>query len=416
MVFKNSTYHLAKKIWARLPIPGTTRRVFESFFRYPHIAEAENKLPRYHSDSPIICGFLQSGLGIGEAARLEVTALRDAGIVPYLKDISMKFGMRNLEEDQFFDSEGEPPNGPLLLHVNAPQSGYVLKYLASTCAMRRPIIGIWAWELEQPPLGWHKAYKYFDELWLPSRHAAKAFKNDCPVPLKVVHHPLQALPTKNFSKRDFSIDPSACILLCMADGRSDLGRKNISGIISAFLEALARDEKCVLLVKLHHITEPELLKIYQQIRPAKNVRIIKEVFDLACTADLMRCCDIFISLHRAEGFGLALAEAMMLGKAVIATGYSGNMEFMNQDNSILVDYELIPVESSNNEYRMTPNALWAEPKLDMAASKIRCLAQDVSLRHEMGQKAKKSVLKTLDPTNFISAYQDTCGRLCEPLR
>ena len=104
---------------------------------------------------------------------------------------------------------------------------------------------------------------------------------------------------------------------------------------------------------------------------------------------LLSECQTYISLHRSEGYGLTLAEAMSLGKPVIATAYSGNMDFMNERNSILVPYEMVTV--GNDAFPYPEDSHWAQPDIDFAANAMRELSSDESIRSRIGEQARIDV-------------------------
>src|SRR5206468_306111 len=125
-------------------------------------------------------------------------------------------------------------------------------------------------------------------------------------------------------------------------------------------------------------------------RLGNRVTLIESILTYAEVLQLYASCDVFVSLHRAEGFGLGLMEAMALGKPVIATGWSGNMTFMNRVNSCLVGFRLIPVDGSVGPYSrafLGREVRWADPETDEAAAWMQVLARDATLRASIGQKA-----------------------------
>ncbi len=125
-----------------------------------------------------------------------------------------------------------------------------------------------------------------------------------------------------------------------------------------------------------------------------NVVFVDEFLTRAQVYELQACCDVLLSLHRAEGFGLAPAEMMFMGKPVIATGWSGNMDFMTRENSALVDYKLVAVQDRQGVYTMSDQR-WAEPDIEQAAVWLRKLAADPELRRRLGMRAAK------DATEFF---------------
>jgi glycosyltransferase involved in cell wall biosynthesis len=156
----------------------------------------------------------------------------------------------------------------------------------------------------------------------------------------------------------------------MFDLHSQLHRKNPAGVLRAFQEAFRDDDKATLVVKTSggDINSGDLAELRETIS-GRNVILLHELMSRARAYGLISMADCFVSLHRSEGFGLGLAEAMLMGKPVIATGYSGNLDFMNSDNSLLVDYELTEIKDDRPIY--TRGNFWAEPSIEQAAAHMR---------------------------------------------
>ncbi|WP_243543954.1 glycosyltransferase [Pseudodesulfovibrio tunisiensis] len=287
-----------------------------------------------------------------------------------------------------------------------------LRFMGEKLTRNRPVIGYWAWELPVSPPDWLLACRYLDELWVPSRYVANSFR-DCPVPVRVVPHPVFApLVRRGRTRSDFGLPLHACLFLCLGDGRSDLARKNLIGAVEAFEAAFAGDRSVHLVVKLHHAAPggAAVEALLRKVQAMPNCSLFSELLDRNDMGDFMDCADVLVSLHRAEGFGLVMAEAMMLGKPVIATGYSGNMDFMDASCAALVGYDLIPAKGHNRSYRGLENAKWAEPHLEEAAHWMKRIAADDSLREKIGRNGRKYVEKKTDPGLFVAAVDDVRSR------
>lgn len=387
----------------RIPLSPAIRQLLIRLFCYPRLDYCRS-VPDKRGSNVLIVSFFQSGVGIGEAARKQIDSLRQAGKKPALYDVSEIFSINDLSNPNYENSEHLPSDGPILLHVNSPEAGLALKHLGRKIVAGRPIIGFWYWELDKQPRDWWRAYQYLTELWTPSEYVADVFRENSPIPVRTVPIPVSAPQNAGHDRANFGLDEDICLYLCMADCRSDLNRKNIGGCIEAFKIALGNCEKAQLLVKVHHAAHaPETFaKITHQADEVDNIRIMPDLLTREEIGDLIRCCDVFVSLHRSEGFSLPLAEAMMLGKPVIATAYSGNMTFMNDQVAKLVNYELQPVNTQSHAYQHTPSARWAEPDLHHAAEAMRELFDSEELRQDLGTAGKEFSTLKLSPKKLLS--------------
>ncbi len=357
----------ARYLWRGFRRIGPVRRFVERQVLYPSLPHIRRE--REYSPGPLlIAGFFSSVHGIGEAARLELAALRASGKEAYGVDISPFFGLEEMPvPDGVCPLEKAPEQGPLLLHCNAPEAGRALQFLGPRLTTGRRIIGYWAWELEVLPHDWDRAYSYIDELWVPSQHTARAFAN-APVPLKVVPYKVGDILDGGHSRTDLGLPPScedAFLFLCMADGRSDLRRKNVYGAMQAFAKALGNTSRAALIVKLHHLetTGNELQRILSLGSACSNIHVTDALFSTEQRNSLLHRCDAVISLHRAEGYALLPAEALKIGKRIIATDYSGSTDFLTSENAMLIPYVKVPVQGDSVNYAGYPGALWAEPDI-----------------------------------------------------
>lgn len=237
-------------------------------------------------------------------------------------------------------------------------------------------IGLWPWELPQWPEPWEHSFHLVDELWGISHYTANAY-NKAPVPVHPVPLPVTLGEISTRQRQHWQLPENAYLFVFSFDMNSTLARKNPAGIISAFWQAFPTQTMTDvgLVLKISHVKSntsewQELLALIQQ---DQRIHLVNEELRRPDVLALYRCCDCYVSLHRSEGFGRGLAEAQLLGMRLIATGYSGNMDFCTSP-TLLVDYQPIPLQPG--EYFYGDDQQWAEPDIIHAAMLMRqCLQQ-----------------------------------------
>jgi len=245
-----------------------------------------------------------------------------------------------------------------------------------------------------------------DEIWAPSRYVQQVMAEKASVP--VLHMPLAVdfkIPSRHVSSgnltkpsrlRDFGLPESPTTFLFTFDFSSRLERKNPLAVVSAFRRAFPENRTDVALVlKTKTIdTVAEQVAACKQVAEAiatdARIRLINETWSQEKVLALIRCADVYVSLHRAEGFGLGMAEAMKMGKPVIATDYSGNTDFTLPDTACLVGFELIEVLPGEH-FDLEGDSVWADPNLDEAAEHMRFLATDRSAAAEIGERGRRFI-------------------------
>jgi glycosyltransferase involved in cell wall biosynthesis len=277
-----------------------------------------------------------------------------------------------------------------LFFLNANEMDDAFAHLGPDGFAGRYNIGYWAWELSQFPDAWQSAFRYVDEIWALSRFTQQALADKAPCP--VIWMPLAVEPVTlaQRSRADFGLPDNCFLLLFFFDFRSFIQRKNPWAALRAFTTAFQDDASAPvsLVIKMNGMDAcPEDYRAFLGSDALRDPRVIliDRIMDDRDIKELVRLCDGFLSLHRAEGFGRGLAEAMYFGKPVIATGYSGNLDFMNEANSCLVDCTLIPV--GTDEYPYGAGQRWAEPDVDQAAWYLRRLVADSTYAADIGQRA-----------------------------
>jgi SAM-dependent methyltransferase len=339
-----------------------------------------------------VAGFLRGGLGLGQAARLYVAALREAGVP--VRTMTVDPRMPNVpgavaKATEFTDLTTDEDAAFNLVCVNAPELPSFYAEAGREFFEDRYTIGVWAWETDVVPASWDRAFALVDEIWVYSSYVVELLSHAAPVP--VVRMPLPIVPP-SAEGAELTIDvPDAFTFLFIFDFFSTLQRKNPLGLVEAFKRAFTPGQGPHLLLKsFNGDYKPE--RLAQLVRAAegrRDIHIVDRFVSEAERAALMERCDAYVSLHRAEGFGLTLGEAMALGKPVVGTGYSSNLDFMTPANSYLVDYEMTQVGPEGENY--PAEGTWAEPDLDHAANLMRQVWENQGEARARGERAKADI-------------------------
>jgi glycosyltransferase involved in cell wall biosynthesis len=316
-----------------------------------------------------VAGYLRSELGVGEVARAVIRAL-DARRVP-LMPIHGKQIPRSRQGHPFaFFGASSAPFPVNLICVNADHFASFLADAPSQFAEDRYNIGLWWWEVTTFPEGGLEAFELVDEVWVGTDYVGDALRPLSPVPVVKVRVPVTMPPIAPYSRAELGL-PDGFVFFFMFDFHSVFERKDPIGLIEAFRIAFDPGAGASLVIKcINHgsdLDNHERLRLAAQTHP--DVHVIDRYVPAERKDAMLAACDCYVSLHRAEGFGLPLAEAMYLGKPVIATRFSGNLDFMTDVNSYLVDYEPQPVGEGNYPY--PPHAEWAAADRDHAARLMR---------------------------------------------
>jgi glycosyltransferase involved in cell wall biosynthesis len=339
-----------------------------------------------------VVGFLRSDIGIGEAARRIVGALDRAAIpfatVPYRGPTLSRTGYPPL------GSRSEPVYDTNLICVNADTLPFFAADVGEDFFARRYSIGLWFWEVSRFPEAMRASFDYIDEVWVTSEYARSAISSATTKPVVKIPVPVE-IPTDVGSDRARFGLPEAFTFLFAFNFHSVFERKNPLATIDAFSRAFAPGEGPVMVVKsANGDTRPERLQDMREAAADRpDIRVVDGYFSPDEQRTLMATCDCFVSLHRSEGWGLGLAEAMALGKPVIATAYSGNLEFMDEANSYLIPYRPSFVPEGVDPY--PPGAEWAEPDVAAAAAAMRAVVEDRSEAAARAERGRRDVRERL---------------------
>ena len=343
-----------------------------------------------------LVGYFRSNTGVAEIAR---------GMRRALEAIEEPLAVTTIDpEGRVENGHGSPGNADpaapydvTLLNVNADQIRDVAHRLGEHYFAGRASVGFFFWELETFPDKWAQSFESLEEVWVASDFVRSSIGRSSPVPVVRIP-PVVSVPDVTGDTARFGLPRDRKIFLCAFDALSVPVRKNPFGVVEAFRRAFgsASREAC-LVVKVSNLhlarAAADQLGLPRNFaeelsRAVESVsgRFVDETLDRSQMMGLLAACDSFVSLHRAEGFGLLLAEAMALGKPCIATGYSGNADFMNVENSYPVDHRLIEIEQDAGPY--LAGQRWADPDLDHAAAQMRTVVDEpneAAARAEIGR-------------------------------
>lgn len=307
--------------------------------------------------------------------------------------------IQNIEENLRF-----PIN---IIQINPDMIECFIKNGGNELLKNRYNIAYWAWELAEYPDNYLPYFSLFNEIWTPSNFCSRAISTRSLIPVLTFNHPvLQNHST--VEREDLNLPKDKFIVLSMFDFCSSSERKNIESTVEAFKRSLGNDPSAILVVKSSKgdLFPEEQAKLEQQLRTLKNAIHIKSIISRDHIDGLINSCNLFISLHRAEGFGLTLAEAMVAGKPVIATDYSGNRDFMHSGNSFPVQYKTIkvtadmPIYTTGNKWAEGTVNLWADPDIDTAASLITYIKNNQEYAKTIAEEGRQYVLSNLSPEHI----------------
>ena len=244
---------------------------------------------------------------------------------------------------------------------------------------------------------WHSAFDYYDEIWVPSDFTRESIAAVSPIPVRKITYPFylneaEAVP----DRKRFGLPDDAFVFLFNFDFLSTTHRKNPAGVIDAFQRAFKIDDKAVLVLKsINWEHDREGRAALGRRAEGANVVFLDPHLPGAEVNALFASADSYVSLHRSEGLGLGMAQAMYLGKPVIGTGYSGNLEFMNAENSLLVNFSMTELEEDSGPYERGTH--WAAPDVAHAASLMRWVYENRAASQALGARAAQDIRRILDP-------------------
>ena len=357
-----------KKLIIKPPSPWEVIRVTGWISTQRHV----HTLTKAHPFGVNLFGYAHGELGIGEDLRMVGLALKSAGI-PFCV-INVKPGADVSQADMSAEAwiHNYPQYAINLFCMTGIEQVRYLMAQGMVALQGRHNIGLWPWELPDWPEAWTHAFNIVDEIWGISHYTANAYRH-APVPVLPIPLPVTVKAVANTSRQDLGLPEDAYIFIFSFDVNSRLARKNPLGVIRAFERAfpLGNRDKVHLVLKASHVRDdlPEWEELKWRIECNPHIHLFDQTLRRPEVLALYRNCNCFVSLHCAEGFGRGIAEALLLGLNVIATNFSGNLEYCRPDCVGLVRYAMRPIKPG--EYAFSHGQQWAEPSIEHAAELMR---------------------------------------------
>lgn len=340
-------------------------------------------------------GYVFAEHGVGEASRLLIECVREAGldfaVVPYRATACRQEAAPDLL------GAAHPVYDVNLIVVNADSLPEFVELVGPQALEGRYNIGVWAWEIETLPPKLADSARFLDEIWAISRFTADAIARAVTCPVFPLPLPSVRRQAEKRTRAELGLSDEYLFLFCF-DFNSLFERKNPLGLIEAYRRAFPPGHGGTQLV-IKTLNGQEFSEDLERLNAAaldrRDILIVDGYLPAEEQSALMGACDAYVSLHRSEGFGLTLLEAMALGKPVIGTAYSGNLDFMTAENSYLVPYRMVDVPSGCGPYPATSQ--WAEPDVGVTASLMRRVFVEREEARLKAEKARRDVQRLHTP-------------------
>lgn len=352
-----------------------------------------------------LVGFLTADLGVGESARCMARAADAAGITTAL--VPLKLHCKNRLGDQTFASRltDENPYRINIVHIDAPASHDIDHHHGKGFRAGKYNIAYWAWELTEFPDPWVPAFSFFNEVWCPSDFTREAIAMKSPLPVITMPHAIAFDRPTGDARARFGLPRDKFLFLFLYDLNSYSERKNPRAVLEAYRASglAGRGAGLVIKVQNESANPEDYAALCAAVRDLPDTVLISGTLSRADIYLLESACDCFVSLHRSEGFGLAVAESMYLGKPVISTDWSATAEFVTPENGCPVRCTLRPIETSHGPYGK--GQLWADPDVAHAAEWMHRLAHDRAFASRLGAAARRTIETRFSPAAIGARYR-----------
>lgn len=352
-----------------------------------------------------LVGYFRADLGIGESVRCAARAAAAAQLPLALVDLRLP--CKNPMSDATYAAQLQTtnPHPVNVVHVDAPGMRDLEHHHGAAFFAGKYTVGYWAWELPEFPDAWVEFADYCDEVWAPSRFAAEAIAAKVAVPVLTMPHAMSFARPAGDTRSRFGLPRDRFLFLFLYDLNSYSARKNPAAVLEAFRRSGLAERGAALVIKVHNVAgnETDFARLQSIAASLPGTTLLTQTLSRADLYALEAACDCFVSLHRSEGYGLAVAESMFLGKPVISTDWSATAEFVTAENGCPVQCRLVELERSYGPY--AKGQIWAEPDIDHAAEQMRRVAGDPALCVRLGAAARHTIEERFAPAVIGARYR-----------
>ena len=346
-----------------------------------------------------LIGSFSQDSGLGQSCRLVAKLIEKADIPHSFIDFTLNDELVGSNKEFHNKLSSEYKYGINLLHINMHEFDRSFLKIGKDKFDYHYNIAYWLWEMNEFPKEWIPLINVLDEIWTPSEFVSEAIRKVTNKPVRTIPYLVEAPYEDKYDRKHFGLPEDKFLYLMLFDSNSISERKNPKGVVKAFKEAFPNKDKEVgLVIKIGNAKEKELEELKKELE-GYNTYFIDSRLSKVEVNSLVRDVDVYVSLHRAEGYGLVLAEAMLLGAPTIATNYSANIEFQNKENSCLVDYKLIKVGKDIYPYKK--DYLWADPDITQASEYMKRLYLDKDFYNSILEKCKEGNNQEIQLSNRI---------------
>lgn len=358
-----------------------------------------------------LIGNIKGDSGLGQSCRLLAYALKHSEFPVCIVEhsISSSLSMSDTTYDDCLEKKNK--YGVNIFHINPHEFAPAFLQLGRGVWDYHYNIAYWLWEMEDFPDEWMDCINLLDEIWTPAEYISKSIRKKTDKPIVTVPYHVTATTSAEFDRGYFGLPENRFLFLMMFDCGSMIERKNPRAVIEAFKKAFEPEKQDVgLVIKINGGSSEDMEQIESYAAGYNNLYLINKIYSKLEINSLIKCADAVVSLHRAEGFGLVMAEAMMNGVPCIATNWSANTEFMSPEIACMVDYELVELDHDIGPYKRGNR--WAEPNVEQAAQYMRILYENPEYRSELAECALKSIEEALSLERIVSIINERMCMIC----